>query len=210
MIEINVVDTQGYLGTQHIMAGVTEKYRAFFDAILDPGVHVTGASISLTTQTSSVSNPVLSDDKHSISWLVTVPTTYEVFTAALVIGLSDGQDAELHVGLHGRRADHGDVFAEPEAHDPRADGRERTHWSWRHRYEHRRDWRLGGHWPHGSLGRHWIHRRHRPAGLGWHRRAAGRDWPDWADGYDGSDWRHRLHRRGRRGRQYGCDWRHRA
>jgi hypothetical protein len=91
MIEINVVDTQGYLGTQHIMAGVTEKYRAFFDAILDPGVHVTGASISLTTQTSSVSNPVLSDDKHSISWLVTVPTTYEVFTAALVIGLSDGQ-----------------------------------------------------------------------------------------------------------------------
>lgn len=90
-VELNVVDTNGFLGTQQIAAGDTEKYRAFFQVILDEGVHVTGAALSLTSPISTCSNPVLSDNKQEVSWFITAATTFEVFTAALQVNLSDGQ-----------------------------------------------------------------------------------------------------------------------
>lgn len=90
-VEFNVVDANGFLGTQQIAAGDTEKYRAFFSAFLDPGVHITGSLLTLTTPISTCTNPVLSDDKKELSWFITAAATYEVFTAALVVNLSDGQ-----------------------------------------------------------------------------------------------------------------------
>lgn len=90
-VELNVVDTNGFLGTQQIAAGDTEKYRAFFQVILDEGVHVTGTALSLTSPISTCSNPVLSDNKQEVSWFITAATTFEVFTAALQVNLSDGQ-----------------------------------------------------------------------------------------------------------------------
>lgn len=90
-VEFNVVDAGGFLGTQQIAAGDTEKYRAYFSAFLDPGVHVSSASLSVTSPTSTFTNPVLTDDKLEISWFITVGLLYEVFTAALVVNLSDGQ-----------------------------------------------------------------------------------------------------------------------
>lgn len=90
-VEFNVVDASGFLGTQQIAAGDTEKYRAFFSAMLDQGVHITGALLTLTTPISTCTNPVLSDDRKELSWFITAAAEYEVFTAALVVNLSDGQ-----------------------------------------------------------------------------------------------------------------------
>lgn len=95
--EFNVVDANGFLGTQQVTAGDTEKYRAFFQALLDPGVHITGASLSLTSPISTFSNLTLSDDKQEVSWFITANTTYEVFTAALNVSLSDGQSLNYTV-----------------------------------------------------------------------------------------------------------------
>lgn len=90
-VEINVVDANGFLGTQQIGAGDVEKYRVFFQALLDQGVHITGASLSLTSPDSTCTQPVLSDDKKELSYFITSVMTYEVFTAALIVSLSDGQ-----------------------------------------------------------------------------------------------------------------------
>lgn len=91
MSEYNVVDASGFLGTEQIAAGDTQKDRAFFQGLLDRGVHITGVSLSVTSPTSTVSNPVLSDDKKEFSWFVTSTMLYEVFTLAAIVNLSDGQ-----------------------------------------------------------------------------------------------------------------------
>lgn len=91
MKEFNIVDTKGFLGTENIPAGDTEKYRAFFSVILDRGVTIDSASLSVTSPTSTCTQPVLSADHDELSWFITAATLYEVFTAALIVNLSDGQ-----------------------------------------------------------------------------------------------------------------------
>lgn len=95
--EIRVPNTDGFLGHQRIMAGDTEKYYVFFDLVLDPGVHVSSAVTSVTSSTCAVTQPTLSKDKESLSFLVTVSVTFEIFTLALQANLSDGQTLNFTV-----------------------------------------------------------------------------------------------------------------
>lgn len=58
--KIDVIDTSGFLGPQQISAGVTEKYRALFSGLLDRGVYIAAAAMTVTSPASTCSQPVLS------------------------------------------------------------------------------------------------------------------------------------------------------
>ncbi len=89
--EFEVINTTGFLGNQSIVAGSTEKYRIGFSLLLDPGVILTGVTMSDTSSLSSVSAGSLSDDRKSVAFFVTANTTTETFTVAARVTTSDGQ-----------------------------------------------------------------------------------------------------------------------
>lgn len=91
MITFEIVTALGYLGEQSLAAGDTQKYHARFEALLDQGVLLTGATATITSPVSTVGTPTLADDKKSASFLVTSTMLVEVFTVALTITTSDGQ-----------------------------------------------------------------------------------------------------------------------
>ena len=91
MVEFEVVSANGFLGETRITGGDTEKYRVRFEGFLDFGILLTGATAQSTSAHSTVSVPVLSDDKKYLYFFVTANTTFEVFTVALQVLTSDGQ-----------------------------------------------------------------------------------------------------------------------
>lgn len=91
MVEFEIVSAGGFIGTQVIPAGDTQRYRARFEALLDQGVTLTGATATDTSPASSVAAPTLSDDKKSVFFLVTSGALTEVFTVALAVTTNDGQ-----------------------------------------------------------------------------------------------------------------------
>lgn len=91
MVEFEVVSINGLLGRQALTAGDTVKCRVHMNQILDPGVSIVSALLSVTSLTSTVSNSTLADDRLSFSYFVTANTLSERFTLTLTVQLTDGQ-----------------------------------------------------------------------------------------------------------------------
>lgn len=90
MIEINITSTANFLGEQHITAGDTKKFRVRVD-ILDPGVKLSNASASVTSDTSTVSVPSIEASALSAVLALTAGSLGETFTLGLTIVTTDGQ-----------------------------------------------------------------------------------------------------------------------
>src|ERR1019366_558055 len=58
---------------------------------LDRGIILTGATATVTSPTSTVASPALSDDSRSVYWLVQSSLLSEIFTLALTVTTNDGQ-----------------------------------------------------------------------------------------------------------------------
>jgi hypothetical protein len=92
MIEIEVNSTSSFLGTQHMAAGDTERFLVTFADLLAPGILVTEAHASVTSNISTVVSPCdLVNDQTAVSLLVTSATLGETFTLALLVFTNDSQ-----------------------------------------------------------------------------------------------------------------------
>jgi hypothetical protein len=91
MVEFEVASDRGFLGKTLLTAGNTEKYRLNFAAFLARGVVLTGATATVTSPTSTVAAPTLSDDQKALFVTVTSTLLVEVFTVALAVTTNDGQ-----------------------------------------------------------------------------------------------------------------------
>lgn len=91
MVTFEVVTAIGFLDRLRIAAGDVQRYRANFAGLLDQGVILTGASANVTSPGSTVSVPVLSDDKKSVFWLISSTMLGETFTLSLNVTTNDGQ-----------------------------------------------------------------------------------------------------------------------
>lgn len=90
MKAIEIASTASFLGEQLVMAGDTENFRVFAD-MLDRGVKLATASASVTSVTSTVAAPVLSEDRQSLVFAITAGSLGETFTMALTVATTDGQ-----------------------------------------------------------------------------------------------------------------------
>lgn len=91
MIDFNVQSEAGFLGHEHFPAGDTLKVRLRFNPILDPGVHLSGITVSCNSSVSTVGGAALADDKKNGYFFVTSGALTEAFTVAVVVTLTDGQ-----------------------------------------------------------------------------------------------------------------------
>ncbi len=91
IVTFPVVDANGFLGEQSIVAGDVQKYRADFSGFLDPGVTIYSAACTVTSVTSTVHTVAKADDHRSVSWFITANSLKEQFTLALQVVLTDGQ-----------------------------------------------------------------------------------------------------------------------
>lgn len=92
MIEIEVVSTNGFLGTQRIAAGNTERYLVWFNDLFERGILLTAATATVTSPVSTVVSPCdLNDATTGVYLMVTAATQGETFTLALQVLTNDGQ-----------------------------------------------------------------------------------------------------------------------
>ena len=99
MITFNVETAGGPLGGETIAEGNTEKYRLRFEDVLDPGVLLTGGTITTNADDATVSVLTRSDDRRHAWFFVTAPTADEVFTVAVTVTTSDGQTLVYDIGF---------------------------------------------------------------------------------------------------------------
>jgi hypothetical protein len=90
-MDFNVNQSGGLLGQEHIAPGAIVKQRVRFVPILDRGVHLISAILSVNSANASVSAGFLTDDKTTVYFLTGAPSISEIYTVALQVELTDGQ-----------------------------------------------------------------------------------------------------------------------
>lgn len=98
MFTFNVEIAGGPLGGVAIAEGNTEKYRLRFEDILDPGVLLTGGTVTTNAEHATVSALTRADDRRNAWFFVTAPTADEVFTVTVTVTTSDGQTLVYEIG----------------------------------------------------------------------------------------------------------------
>lgn len=91
MIEFEIVSENGSLGQKVVTAGNVQKMSADFSSLFPRFVHLLTATATVTSTTSSVAAPTLSDDRKTTFWLITCGALKEIFTLRLVVTTNDGQ-----------------------------------------------------------------------------------------------------------------------